>query len=192
MAVAASMPLRLTICGLDEIAGHCAQGVTHVLDPRPGLAGARSRIVISSLGRRLKLNFHDVIEATPEWIAPEQCDVELLLTRSGATLATGQAMTEATPKRGSSICSSTAMPECRARRPRRSCCWRSISDRPARDIVGRSSGCARAWPNLRMVEIGDALLGRDGEIVAAVRSLYRLMLDRARACRRNDRRRPRP
>jgi hypothetical protein len=29
-----------------------------------------------------------------------------------------------------------------------------------------------------MVEIGDALLGRDGEIVAAVRSLYRLMLDR--------------
>jgi hypothetical protein len=29
-----------------------------------------------------------------------------------------------------------------------------------------------------MVEIGDALLGRDGEIVAAVRRLYRLVLDR--------------
>jgi predicted protein tyrosine phosphatase len=51
--------------------------------------------------------------------------------------------------------------------------------RPARDVVGQViRSRPRAWPNLRIVELGDALLGRNGEIVAAVRALYRLALDR--------------
>jgi predicted protein tyrosine phosphatase len=36
----------------------------------------------------------------------------------------------------------------------------------------------RAWPNLRIIEIGDRLLDRDGEIIASVSMLYRLALDR--------------
>ena len=36
----------------------------------------------------------------------------------------------------------------------------------------------RAWPNLRILEFGDALLGRDGEIVAAVAAIYRRILER--------------
>jgi hypothetical protein len=36
----------------------------------------------------------------------------------------------------------------------------------------------RAWPNLRIIELGDALLGRRGEIVEAVRALYRRVLER--------------
>ena len=36
----------------------------------------------------------------------------------------------------------------------------------------------RAWPNLRMLEFGDGLLGRNGEIVAAVAAIYRRVLDR--------------
>ena len=179
MAVAASMPLRLTICGLDEIAGHCAQGVTHVLsildpgwpEPEP--------ICNFELGRRLKLNFHDVIEATPEWIAPEQCDVELLLA-FGRNLGDWTGDDGGDPEArelhllvhchaGVSRSTAAAILLLAQHHP----------DRPARDIVGRVIRLRpRAWPNLRMVEIGDALLGRDGEIVAAVRSLYRLMLDR--------------
>jgi predicted protein tyrosine phosphatase len=52
-------------------------------------------------------------------------------------------------------------------------------DRPARavfDVV--SSIRPRAWPNLRILELGDALLGRDGEIVAAVAAVYRRVLER--------------
>jgi hypothetical protein len=32
---------------------------------------------------------------------------------------------------------------------------------------------SRAWPNLRIVELGDILLGRNGAIVSAVSRLYR-------------------
>jgi predicted protein tyrosine phosphatase len=51
--------------------------------------------------------------------------------------------------------------------------------RPARvalDTVARMR--PRAWPNLRMLEFGDALLGRNGEIVAAASAVYRRVLDR--------------
>ena len=37
---------------------------------------------------------------------------------------------------------------------------------------------SRAWPNLRILEFGDELLGRNGEIVAAVAAIYRRVLDR--------------
>jgi hypothetical protein len=36
----------------------------------------------------------------------------------------------------------------------------------------------RAWPNLRILEFGDELLGRNGEIVAAAAAIYRRVLDR--------------
>ena len=35
----------------------------------------------------------------------------------------------------------------------------------------------RAWPNLRMLEFGDEILGRGGEIVGAVPEVYRNLLD---------------
>src|SRR5580704_14048604 len=36
----------------------------------------------------------------------------------------------------------------------------------------------RAWPNLLILEFGDALLGRNGEIVAAAGAIYRRVLAR--------------
>jgi predicted protein tyrosine phosphatase len=33
----------------------------------------------------------------------------------------------------------------------------------------------KAWPNLRMIEIGDAMLGRDGALIRAVRARHRAM-----------------
>ena len=35
----------------------------------------------------------------------------------------------------------------------------------------------KAWPNLRIVEMGDALLGRSGALVAAAGEVYRRQLD---------------
>ena len=37
---------------------------------------------------------------------------------------------------------------------------------------------AKAWPNLRIIEIGDRLLGRDGTLVDAAISIYRDQLAR--------------
>src|SRR5207244_5610784 len=54
-------------------------------------------------------------------------------------------------------------------------------DRPAEEalltVVRRRP---RAWPNLRIIELGDALLGRRGEIVEAARAHYRRVLERER------------
>ena len=36
----------------------------------------------------------------------------------------------------------------------------------------------RAWPNLLILELGDVLLGRNGEIVAAAGAIYRRVLAR--------------
>jgi predicted protein tyrosine phosphatase len=36
----------------------------------------------------------------------------------------------------------------------------------------------KAWPNLRMIELGDELLGRECRLVAAVRERYRRALER--------------
>ena len=35
----------------------------------------------------------------------------------------------------------------------------------------------KAWPNLRLVELGDAALDRGGALVAATHALHRLQLD---------------
>jgi hypothetical protein len=35
----------------------------------------------------------------------------------------------------------------------------------------------KAWPNLRMIEIGDAMLGRNGALVEAMHTLHRLQIE---------------
>jgi predicted protein tyrosine phosphatase len=173
----APMPLKLTICGLEELAGCCAPGVTHLLsildpgwpEPEP--------IRDFDLNRRLKLNFHDVIEPVPGWIAPERWDVELLLafTRNFSDVAR---------ETGAQWPESHLLLHCHAGLSRSTAAAILVlaqhdPARPAHEVVGQVIRLRpRAWPNLRILEIGDALLGRDGEIVAAVGALYRLALDR--------------
>ena len=175
--IAAPTPLRVTICGLDELAGHCALGVTHVLsildpgwpEPEP--------LRDFELSRRLKLNFHDVIEAEPGWIAPERFDVELLL-------AFGRSLGEIADEAGAEPAATHLLVHCHAGVSRSTAAAILLlaqhePARPAQNVVGQVIRARpRAWPNLRMIEMGDELLGRDGEIVASVRALYRLALDR--------------
>jgi predicted protein tyrosine phosphatase len=175
---ALSMSFNLTICGLEELAGHCqARGVTHVLSILdPGFPEPDS-IRDFDLERRLRLHFHDVIEAMPGWIAPERWDVELLL-------AFGRNLGRMPLASRFEAPDTHLLVHCHAgvSRSTASAILLLAQHDPARaahDIVGQVIRLRpRAWPNLRMVEMGDALLGRDGEIVAAVGALYRLALDR--------------
>ena len=175
------MPFRLTICGIDEIAGHCSPGavpeVTHVLslldpgwpEPEP--------IRNFDLDRRLRLHFHDIIEPTPGEIAPERWDVELLLT-FGRNLAE-RAQATALDAGGAHL-----LVHCHAGVSRSTASAILLlaqcqPDRKAYDVLGQVIRIRpQAWPNLRILEFGDALLGRDGEIIEAARLLYRLALDR--------------
>lgn len=170
--------LQISVCGIEELAGRDRGAVTHVLSildpgwPEPeALRGF-------AIDRRLKLHFHDVIEPLPGWTAPQRWDVELLLAFGRDLGVTGGGAAGAPPQRphllvhchaGVSRSTAAAILILAQRDPAR----------PARDVVGQVLRVRpRAWPNLRMIELGDALLGREGEIVAAVRRLYRLVLDR--------------
>jgi predicted protein tyrosine phosphatase len=161
--------LRVTICGIPELDEHCAAGVTHVLsilDPEwpdpPAFAAFAPH-------RRLALRFHDIIEPTPQRLAPSRADVERLL-EFGRELGD--------PAR------SHLLVHCHAGVSRSTAAAALIlvqmhPDRPAGEALDRVAQLRpRAWPNLRILEFGDAILGRDGEIIAAASAIYRRMLDR--------------
>ncbi len=181
MNASLSIPFGLTICGLDELAGHCVPGsvpgVTHVLSlldpgwPEP------DEIREFELDRRLRLHFHDIIEPVPGLVAPERWDVELLL-------AFGRSLGASASPAGAAAAAAHLLVHCHAGVSRSTASAillvaQSQPERAAHDIVGQVIRLRpRAWPNLRILELGDALLGRNGEIVASARVLYRLALDR--------------
>jgi predicted protein tyrosine phosphatase len=163
------VPFQVTICGIDELACHCARGVTHVLSILdPGWPDPES-LSVFDVNRRLKLRFHDIIESQPGWIAPERWDVELLLA-FGRDLTVSQDM-HLLIHCHAGISRSTAAATLVLAQAR--------PDRPAsemlREVVRLRS---RAWPNLRILELGDAILGRRGEIVEAAQAHYRRALER--------------
>ena len=163
------VPFQLTICGIDELGLHCEERVTHILSlldpgwPEPEALGAFDP------HRRLELRFHDVIDTGPGCIAPESLDVEQLLTF-------GRDLTEA---RGTHL-----LVHCHAGVSRSTAAATLIlaqrrPDRPAEEaLLAVVRQRPRAWPNLRILELGDALLERRGEIVEAARAHYRRVLDR--------------
>jgi predicted protein tyrosine phosphatase len=163
------VPFQVTICGIDELGLHCEAGVSHVLSildpgwPEPEAFGA------FDAHRRLELRFHDVIDASPGALVPQSLDVEQLL-------AFGRDLSEA---RGKHL-----LVHCHAGVSRSTAAATLIlaqarPDRPAEEALNAVvRHRPRAWPNLRILELGDALLGRGGEIVVAARAQYRRVLER--------------
>lgn len=170
MSTAAALPFRLTICGLDELAQHRAAGVSHVvsiLDPHvpppPALAAFDRR-------RRLELRFHDIIDPLPGWVVPQRQDVETLLA-FGRALADGPAAAHLLVHCHAGVSRSTAAAAVLLAQARP-----DQSAYAALAIVAARR--PQAWPNLRLIELGDALLARDGDLVAAACAHYRRALQR--------------
>jgi predicted protein tyrosine phosphatase len=165
----ALIPFQLTICGIDELAGHCEAGVTHVLSildpgwPEPDPLNA------FDVNRRLKLRFHDVIEVQPGCIAPERWDVELLLAFARDLDASRRTHLLIHCHAGVSRSTAAATLVLAQRHP----------GRPAAEALDQVVRLRpRAWPNLRILELGDQILGRGGEIVEAAATHYRRALER--------------
>ena len=163
------MPFQVTICGIEELAGHCAGGITHVLsildpgwpEPEP--------LIGFDINRRLRLRFHDVIESQPGWIAPERWDVELLLAFSRDLAAANEAHLLIHCHAGVSRSTAAAT----------LVMAQTCPDRPADEVLREVARLRpRAWPNLRILELGDEILGRGGKIVEAARAHYRRALER--------------
>lgn len=169
MAAQQPISFQVTICGIDDIARHCAGNITHVLsildpgwpEPEP--------LSTFDVNRRLRLRFHDVIETHPGWIAPERWDIEVLLAFARDLVASPQAHLLIHCHAGVSRSTAAATLILAQRRPDRP------ADEALREVVRLRP---QAWPNLRIIELGDEILGRGGEIVEAACAHYRRALDR--------------
>jgi predicted protein tyrosine phosphatase len=163
------LPFRITICGLDEIAGLSDARVSHVLsilDPGWPVPEA-----FGSFGEheKLELRFHDIVEDEPGKIAPNQGHVDALLAfgrsldREPAAAAHLLVHCHAGISRSSAamgLLIAQAMPE----QPGEAIFAHLLAIRP------------KIWPNLRIVEMGDGALGRNGDLVAALPAIYRWQL----------------
>ena len=160
----------LTVCGLDDLESHAERGVTHVLsilDPDRADHPAFARY---GDPRRLTLRFHDEIEAGPGVVLPERGDVE-------AILAWGREAFAAVPG-GDGAPDGHMLVHCHMGISRSTAAMTMLlaqahpEDSEAEIVARVRTIRPIAWPNLRMIEFADAILGRAGRLVAAATTLY--------------------
>ena len=168
---AAATPFDITVCGIEELAGHCALGATHVLSildpdhPVPEAFGTYGE------HEKLELRFHDIVSPQPGMVPPTRDDVAALLQlgRDMAADRVGRPRLLVHCHMGISR-STASMALILAQ---------AMPDTDAAEILGIVHGIReKSWPNLLVVELGDALLGRGGSLVAATTALHRRQLDR--------------
>lgn len=160
--------MKITICGIPELGAHCAAGVTHVLsilDP-----GYPDPVAFNdfSAHRRFGLRFHDVIGPYGDDILPSAADVAALLEFGREVELAGQD-THLLIHCHAGVSRSTASAALLLAQ--------ADPARPVDDIfteIGRIR--PRAWPNILMLELGEAALGRHGDFVPAVAAQYRRAL----------------
>ncbi|MEI9984898.1 MAG: protein-tyrosine-phosphatase [Aliidongia sp.] len=119
---------------------------------------------------RLELRFHDAIDQRPGEELPQPHHIEALL-RFGREMAAepGEAR---------------LLVHCHAGVSRSTAATTLLLAQSAPEIEAAAimAEVARrrekAWPNLRMIEIGDAMLGRNGTLIEAVRNRHREMARR--------------
>jgi predicted protein tyrosine phosphatase len=164
------VPFKISVCGIDELAGHCDAGVSHVLSildpdwPVPEAFGAFGEHA------KLDLRFHDVIdEQGADIIAPRQNHVTDLLAFGRTVLEEPQAHAHLLVHCHAGVSRSTAAMTL--------ILAQALPDIPAARIFEEVLNVRpQAWPNLRILEIGDAQLNRCGELVAGVAGIYRTQL----------------
>ena len=160
---------RITVCGVAELAGHSAVGVTHVLSlldpgfPDPDAFGAFGE------HERLDLRFHDITEERPGMRLVSREDVVALLRFGRDIMREPEAHLLVHCHMGISRSTASMALILAQARP----------DRPALEALAEVRRIrSRIWPNLRVIELGDEILGRGGELVAAAIARYRHVTER--------------
>ena len=152
-------PFELTICGLADLnrLRHGAPSdVISILDP-----GVPEPPLDQFNARLLKLRFHDVVESASGRRPPQRQDVESIIGFVGAA-QDGSPVTHVLIHCQSGVSRSAAaamlvLACARADLPAQRLMEHLVQSRPS------------ALPNMRMIEIGDDVLGRRGDLIEAVR-----------------------
>jgi predicted protein tyrosine phosphatase len=163
------VPFHVTVCGIAELSGHSAVGVTHVLSildpgfPDPDAFGAFGE------HERLDLRFHDITEEREGMRLVEREDVAALLQFGRDLAREPKAHLLVHCHMGISRSTASMALILAQARP----------DRPALEALAEVRRIrAQIWPNLRIMELGDELLGRQGELAAAAIARYRHVVER--------------
>jgi predicted protein tyrosine phosphatase len=165
------VPFRITVCGIEELGGFCEQRVSHVLSildpgmPPPPAFGTYGE------HERIDLRFNDIIDPQPGMALPGDEDVARILELA------------ADLKRDSRHEDAHLLVHCHMGISRSTAAMTLILAHFRPERAGAEAIAAvkairpRAWPNLRMIELGDRLLGRNGDLVEAVGAHYRSAID---------------
>jgi predicted protein tyrosine phosphatase len=155
---------ELTICGLHEIILHRNAKITHfisILDPdQPDPVGAE----ICDPACQLHLRFHDVPDAGLGFAEPTAAHVAQMLEFARALPRDQPVHLLIHCFAGISRSTATAFLVWAQREPER-----DLGDIWAEIVFRRP----QTWPNLRIIEMGDHMLGRRGQMIDVVRRHYR-------------------
>jgi predicted protein tyrosine phosphatase len=166
----AFVPFKLVICGLDQINAHCTSDISHIvsiLDPGYDKPEALARFAAHE---RIDLRFHDIIDEHDQMTAPQRDDIDRLLQFGRSMLQSPSAINVLIHcHAGLSRSTAAALLLLMQGQPRQS---------PETTMTQLLEIKPNAWPNLRMIEIGDDLLGCAGQLVVAVRHHYASLVER--------------
>ncbi len=164
-------PFTITVCGLEELAHHADRQVSHVLSildpeqPEPEAFGAYGEHA------RLELKFHDVIEETPGFLAPQPEHVAKILEFGRDLLRDPENLRHLLVHCHAGISRSTASMTLLLAQAQ--------PELAAPDILAQVVRIRnKAWPNFRILALGEEQLGRKGEFTRAVGAVYRIQLER--------------
>lgn len=165
---------RLVICGVDELARFRQCGFSHIvsiMDP-----GSAVPEIFGSFDahERLDLRFHDIIDQQADLVIPNKDHIGQLLRFADAMIAPKSPVTLLVHcHAGVSRSSAAAVLLLAGTQP----------NAPEWALAQLLTVAPNAWPNLRMIELGDALTDGRGRLISAVRAHYASMLERYPAIR---------
>jgi predicted protein tyrosine phosphatase len=154
------LPYRITICGLDELAGHAQAGFTHVVSILDPERADPEDFLQYGPHRRVLWRFDDTIVAGPGFMEPREADVRKILTLGEHLLAESAGQLLIHCHAGVSRSTATAVILMAQNNPGREA---EVFDELARIRP-------RSWPNSLMVGMADHLLGRGGALVRELRA----------------------
>ena len=167
----AEAPFTITVCGLEELAGHAERQVSHVLSILdPDMAEPEA---FGTYGEhaRLELKFDDIIEEMPGKQPPQPEHIGQMLEFGRDLLRDEESVRHLLVHCHAGISRSTAS--------------MTLLLAQAQPELGAAEVLAqvlhirnKAWPNLRILTLGEEQLGRGGEFSLAVGAIYRYQLER--------------
>jgi len=161
--------IRLLICGIDQLDEYCAADISHIvsiLDPDCAEPDIFRRF---AQHQRLDLRFHDIIDERAGMVAPNGDDIErsLKFGRSVNSRSTGRILVHCYAGLSRSTAAAVLLlAQAQPNRPPEMAVTEMLKLKP------------RAWPNVRMIELGDESLRCEGKLIRAVRRHYADMVGR--------------